>query len=80
MVLIKQEEQRCEWRKYIEKRLETICIFCFLFNIRSIWFMLLAVFFFQDGKLALDMALCFGRDFKSYDLVKLLKIMPTGDI
>ncbi|KFK41052.1 hypothetical protein AALP_AA2G079200 [Arabis alpina] len=34
----------------------------------------------KDGKLALDMALCFGRDFKSYDLVKLLKIMPTGDI
>uniref|UniRef100_A0A1J3FLY1 Uncharacterized protein n=1 Tax=Noccaea caerulescens TaxID=107243 RepID=A0A1J3FLY1_NOCCA len=33
----------------------------------------------KDGKLALDMALCFGRDFKSYDLVKLLKIMPTGD-
>ncbi|EOA15829.1 hypothetical protein CARUB_v10007392mg [Capsella rubella] len=34
----------------------------------------------KDGKLALDLALCFGRDFKSYDLVKLLKIMPTGDI
>ncbi|KAL1205540.1 Ankyrin repeat domain-containing protein [Cardamine amara subsp. amara] len=33
----------------------------------------------KDGKLALDMALCFGRDFKSYDLVKLLKIMPSGD-
>ncbi|KAJ0230903.1 Ankyrin repeat domain-containing protein EMB506 [Hirschfeldia incana] len=34
----------------------------------------------KDGKVALDMALCFGRDFKSYDLVKLLKIMPTDDI
>ncbi|CAL9224129.1 unnamed protein product [Arabidopsis halleri] len=34
----------------------------------------------KDGKLALDLALCFGRDFKSYDLVKLLKIMPSGDI
>ncbi|XP_010441147.1 PREDICTED: ankyrin repeat domain-containing protein EMB506, chloroplastic [Camelina sativa] len=34
----------------------------------------------KDGKLALDLALCFGRDFKSYDLVKLLKIMPAGDI
>ncbi|XP_024014630.1 ankyrin repeat domain-containing protein EMB506, chloroplastic [Eutrema salsugineum] len=34
----------------------------------------------KDGKLALDMALCFGRDFKSYDLVKLLKIMPTDDL
>ncbi|CAN8273036.1 unnamed protein product [Cochlearia groenlandica] len=33
----------------------------------------------NDGKLALDMALCFGRDFKSYDLVKLLKIMSTQD-
>lgn len=48
-------------------------------NHRSIWFNA-SCHFLQDGKVALDMALCFGRDFKSYDLVKLLKIMPTDDI
>lgn len=55
-------------------------ILCFCFdNHRSIWFNAFYRFL-QDGKVALDMALCFGRDFKSYDLVKLLKIMPTDDI
>ncbi|XVF60381.1 hypothetical protein PTKIN_Ptkin08bG0040900 [Pterospermum kingtungense] len=31
----------------------------------------------KDGKTALDISLCFGRDFKSYDLAKLLKILPA---
>ncbi|XP_010528274.1 PREDICTED: ankyrin repeat domain-containing protein EMB506, chloroplastic [Tarenaya hassleriana] len=31
----------------------------------------------KDGKTALDLALCYGRDFKSYDLAKLLKILPA---
>lgn len=31
----------------------------------------------KDGKTALDMSLCYGRDFKSYDLAKLLKILPV---
>ncbi|GLU02025.1 hypothetical protein SLE2022_192980 [Rubroshorea leprosula] len=31
----------------------------------------------KDGKTALDLSLCYGRDFKSYDLAKLLKIIPA---
>ncbi|XP_022774428.1 ankyrin repeat domain-containing protein EMB506, chloroplastic-like [Durio zibethinus] len=31
----------------------------------------------KDGKTALDLSLCYGRDFKSYDLAKLLKILPA---
>ncbi|KAJ0100365.1 hypothetical protein Patl1_22022 [Pistacia atlantica] len=30
----------------------------------------------MDGKTALDMSLCYGKTFKSYDLAKLLKILP----
>ncbi|KAI9153709.1 hypothetical protein LWI28_015419 [Acer negundo] len=30
----------------------------------------------KDGKTALDLSLCYGKDFKSYDLAKLLKILP----
>ncbi|WVZ81804.1 hypothetical protein U9M48_029145 [Paspalum notatum var. saurae] len=29
-----------------------------------------------DGRTALDLSLCFGRDFKSYDLAKLVKLVP----
>ncbi|XP_047332161.1 ankyrin repeat domain-containing protein EMB506, chloroplastic [Impatiens glandulifera] len=29
------------------------------------------------GKTALDLALCYGKDFKSFDLVKLLKLVPA---
>lgn len=32
---------------------------------------------FQEGKTALDLSLCFGKDFKSYDLAKLVKILPV---
>ncbi|KAK8717060.1 hypothetical protein V6N13_044341 [Hibiscus sabdariffa] len=31
----------------------------------------------KDGKTALDISLCYGKDFKSYDLAKLLKILPV---
>lgn len=31
---------------------------------------------FQDGKTALDLSLCYGKNFKSYDLSKLLKVVP----
>lgn len=31
----------------------------------------------KDGKTALDLSLCYGKDFKSYDLAKLLKIVGT---
>ncbi|KAE8706718.1 EMB506 protein [Hibiscus syriacus] len=31
----------------------------------------------KDGKTALDISLCYGKDFKSYDLAKLLKILPA---
>ncbi|XVE67990.1 hypothetical protein DITRI_Ditri09bG0032500 [Diplodiscus trichospermus] len=31
----------------------------------------------KDGKTALDLSLCYGKDFKSYDLAKLLKILPA---
>ncbi|XP_058110854.1 AP2-like ethylene-responsive transcription factor AIL5 [Magnolia sinica] len=31
----------------------------------------------QDGKTPLDLSLCFGRDFKSYELAKLLKLVPA---
>ncbi|KAK3128825.1 hypothetical protein QOZ80_6BG0466850 [Eleusine coracana subsp. coracana] len=30
----------------------------------------------KDGRTALDLSLCFGRDFKSYDLAKLVKVVP----
>lgn len=33
---------------------------------------------FQDGKTPLDLALCYGKDFKSYDLAKLLKLVPAN--
>jgi hypothetical protein len=32
----------------------------------------------QDGRTALDLSLCFGRDFKSYDLAKLVKLIPAN--
>ncbi|CAL0320187.1 unnamed protein product [Lupinus luteus] len=31
----------------------------------------------KDGKTALDLSLCYGKDFKSYDLTKLLKVVPA---
>ncbi|KAG4995218.1 hypothetical protein JHK86_032045 [Glycine max] len=31
----------------------------------------------NDGKTALDLSLCYGKDFKSYDLAKLLKTVPA---
>lgn len=31
---------------------------------------------FQDGKTPLDLSICFGKDFKSYDLAKLVKLVP----
>ncbi|XP_028790515.1 ankyrin repeat domain-containing protein EMB506, chloroplastic [Neltuma alba] len=31
----------------------------------------------KDGKTALDLSLCYGKDFKSYDLGKLLKVVPA---
>lgn len=31
----------------------------------------------KDGKTPLDLALCYGKDFKSYDLAKLLKVLPV---
>ncbi|KAB2075649.1 hypothetical protein ES319_A07G236900v1 [Gossypium barbadense] len=31
----------------------------------------------KDGKTALDLSLCYGKDFKSYDLAKLMKILPV---
>lgn len=33
---------------------------------------------FQDGKAPLDLALCFGKDFKSYEVSKLLKLVPAN--
>ncbi|KAG5584120.1 hypothetical protein H5410_044554 [Solanum commersonii] len=32
----------------------------------------------QDGKTHLDISLCYGKDFKSYDLAKLLKLVPAN--
>ncbi|EES04435.1 hypothetical protein BDA96_04G029200 [Sorghum bicolor] len=32
----------------------------------------------KDGRTALDLSLCFGRDFKSYDLAKLVKLIPAN--
>lgn len=32
----------------------------------------------QDGKTALDIGLCYGKDFKAYDLAKLLKLVPAN--
>ncbi|KAL6960645.1 hypothetical protein U1Q18_038409 [Sarracenia purpurea var. burkii] len=32
----------------------------------------------KDGKTPLDLALCYGKDFKSYDLAKLLKLVPAN--
>uniref|UniRef100_A0A0E0DZM7 Uncharacterized protein n=1 Tax=Oryza meridionalis TaxID=40149 RepID=A0A0E0DZM7_9ORYZ len=32
----------------------------------------------KDGRTALDISLCFGRDFKSYDLAKLVKLVPAN--
>lgn len=33
----------------------------------------------KDGKTALDLSLCYGKDFKSYDLAKLLKVVPVNN-
>lgn len=30
----------------------------------------------KDGKTALDLSICYGKDFKSYDLAKLVKLVP----
>ncbi|GAA0172067.1 hypothetical protein LIER_25966 [Lithospermum erythrorhizon] len=32
----------------------------------------------KDGRTPLDIGFCYGKDFKSYDLVKLLKIVPAN--
>lgn len=32
----------------------------------------------QDGKTPLDLSLCYGKDFKSYELAKLLKLVPAN--
>lgn len=32
----------------------------------------------KDGKTPLDLSLAYGKDFKSYDLTKLLKIVPAN--
>ncbi|KAG1364051.1 ankyrin repeat domain-containing protein EMB506, chloroplastic [Cocos nucifera] len=32
----------------------------------------------KDGKTPLDLSLCYGRDFKSYELAKLLKLVPAN--
>ncbi|XAR51824.1 hypothetical protein NMG60_11006567 [Bertholletia excelsa] len=32
----------------------------------------------KDGRTPLDLALCYGKDFKAYDLAKLLKIVPAS--
>ncbi|KAK8956087.1 hypothetical protein KSP40_PGU005157 [Platanthera guangdongensis] len=32
----------------------------------------------KDGKTPVDLSLCYGRDFKSYDLAKLLKLVPAN--
>uniref|UniRef100_A0A803RC08 Ankyrin repeat domain-containing protein EMB506, chloroplastic n=1 Tax=Cannabis sativa TaxID=3483 RepID=A0A803RC08_CANSA len=32
----------------------------------------------KDGKTALDLSLCYGKDFKSYDLASLVKIIPAN--
>ncbi|XP_030531110.1 ankyrin repeat domain-containing protein EMB506, chloroplastic [Rhodamnia argentea] len=32
----------------------------------------------KDGKTPLDLSLCYGKDFKSYDLAKLLKLVPAN--
>ncbi|VAI72458.1 unnamed protein product [Triticum turgidum subsp. durum] len=32
----------------------------------------------NGGKTPLDLSLCFGRDFNSYDLAKLLKLVPAN--
>ncbi|PSR87606.1 Ankyrin repeat domain-containing protein [Actinidia chinensis var. chinensis] len=32
----------------------------------------------EDGKTPLDIALCYGKDFKSYDLARLLKLVPAN--
>ncbi|KAK9104656.1 hypothetical protein Scep_021500 [Stephania cephalantha] len=34
----------------------------------------------KDGKTALDLSLCYGKDFKSYDLAKLVKLVPADSI
>ncbi|CAO1947499.1 unnamed protein product [Urochloa humidicola] len=34
----------------------------------------------KDGRTALDLSLCFGRDFKSYDLAKLVKLIPANRV
>lgn len=36
------------------------------------------LFFFQDGITPLDLSLCFGKDFKSFDIAKLLKVLPAN--
>ncbi|KAJ3700613.1 hypothetical protein LUZ61_004318 [Rhynchospora tenuis] len=32
----------------------------------------------KDGKTPLDLSLCYGKDFKSYDLARLLKLVPAN--
>ncbi|CAM8992145.1 unnamed protein product [Rhodiola kirilowii] len=32
----------------------------------------------KDGKTPLDLSLCYGKDFKAYDLAKLLKLVPAN--
>ncbi|ERN04940.1 hypothetical protein AMTR_s00080p00129290 [Amborella trichopoda] len=34
----------------------------------------------KDGKTALDLSLCYGREFKSYELAKLLKLVPADGV
>ena len=44
-------------------------------NSQVVW---IYVYTLQGGKTPLDLSLCFGRDFNSYDLAKLLKLVPAN--
>lgn len=50
-------------------------LFCYL-RVSGNW--VNALMLFQDGRTALDISLCYGKDFKSYDIAKLLKLVPAN--
>lgn len=60
-----------EWREVV------FCIFASRREVVvSCAFIYLSILLNQDGKTPLDLSMCYGKDFKSYDLAKLLKLVP----
>ena len=75
---------KTEWLMQMSLNCKLICFieYCgilhFFFQLSGKWIWHYFLIMFEDGKTLLDLALCYGKDFKSYDLAKLPKLVPAN--